>query len=223
MNWKKALGLIIGTMLVCASFAGCSAKKASEETQATTTEQTTTAETQASSDAGNANNSNEYINNALGIKYTLGEGFRFMTTDQLKSNIDSGVDQMVENKSAAEQYKSAAYSNLDVYEMSAYSSTGENIILMSQSLGITMDEQAFGEILKQQIKNTSLTPTFKDYTKRTVANIEFTELTYTMKQNNMDINQTMLIKSKDKQMVIITCTYLNEDGLNKLLAGFSAI
>lgn len=212
MNFKKLLTCFCGAMLICFCLTGCYSDRITEETYAPVT--ALTEETVAPAYQRGSINGKEYINNSLKIKYTIKEGFSFMTAEQLNEKFNSG---------ASNSAKFAAAQNMEIYEMAVYTSTGENAILMVQTLGGSVNEQEYCDKLKEQLAGTNLNPVYEEYKIYNVAGIDFTDLTYSYNQNGTEINQTMLIKSINKEIVVINCTYITSDGLEKVLSGFSAL
>ncbi|MBQ9624967.1 MAG: hypothetical protein IJR47_02550 [Clostridia bacterium] len=212
MNFKKLLTYFCGAMLICVSLTGCYSDRITEETYAPVT--AATEETIAPAYQRGSINGKEYINNSLKIKYTIKEGFSFMTAEQLNERFNSGAD----NSS-----KFVAAQKMEIYEMAAYASSGENVILMVQTLGGSVNEQEYCNKLKEQLSGTNLNPVYEGYKTRNVAGVDFTDLTYSYNQNGTEITQTMLIKSIEQEIVVINCTYTTSGGLEKVLSGFSAL
>lgn len=201
MNFKKLFCGTLTVALMGAMLMGCgggSSETGSTTTAATTTAATTAAATAAPTDAtaagGDSAASGEvYTNNALGLKYTAPDG----------------VTVAVQGEGSQ-------------YEMMATSSSGETLIVMNQE-GANVSEEAFAELLKTRLSSQLTNPTFKDLKKTTVGGVEFTDLTYNFTSSGVNASQVMLLKSEGNNIIVVTVTYLNESGREKLLSGFSAL
>lgn len=205
MNFKKlfcgALTVaLMGTMLMgCGGGSETTETTTAATTEATTVATTTTATTQAAAGEYKRGtvSGNVYTNEFLGIKYT-----------------------------APANVKIAEQSETSQYEfMATNSSTGEVVFIMVQDLGngISVTEDSFAGILKDQLKAQFTNPQFKELTTTKVAGIDFKDLTYSFTQSGIDMSQVMLLKSKGSKMAVINVTYRTESGRSTLLSGFSAL
>ena len=166
----------------------------------------------------------EYTSEWAGLTYSLTDDMIMLSDEEIIEMMKLGSESFLGEDENGNKVLDYALLNT-VIEMAATKiGKTENISIMVEKLpfdGITEDIYVnvlldnFTEAYDLEIEKYNITS-------RTVAGYEFKELTYSMVVSGINVNQTMLIRKIDDRILGITLTYSDQNGLDSLLANFSA-
>lgn len=210
---KKLLSLILVGVISLSCLVGCdSSKEDADSSNGVKYANGTRTET-------------EYTSEWLSLKYTLGDEYIMSTDEELDAIMKQQAGILAEDDGENQQLIDHMTTAI-VYEMMAIKSdNSNNIIIIAEKLALpSMKEKQYIEASKVQLDSLPTDGiTYQDVTTRTIGGVEFTELPYEMKVGSDVVKQTMLLKNMSDRMAIITLTYVDEAGLDELIAGFSAL
>jgi len=197
---KKILGLLLAVVLAMGIMTGCSDSNV-EYTRGTIED-------------------NVYTSEWMGLSYTVSDDMTIATEEELFASMELGADMLGTDDELLDYAKLTV-----VYELTASNLvTGNNIVIMSEKIPAEIKNEAqYVEILKENLITMGLDVTYDDVTTRTLGDVEFTELAYTMDLEGVEFKQTFIMKKLGDRMAVMTLTYFEEAELDTLLAGFAAL
>lgn len=215
---KKLISLLLFIFILCGVLSGCSGKNTN-----TVNNTSSDSKSQKAEYSPGTRTDKEFRSEWIGIKYTLSDDMAMATEEELESMMQIGADMLYEDSNTGKKMIDYAKVNT-VYEMMASDLTGNNVIVMAEKLSLSkITVEQYITAFKQQLEKTSASTTYSDVTSRTVAGIDFTQLTCTLSVNGASATQTYLFKKMENRMIGIVVTHQSPERLDTLLQNFSAI
>ena len=165
---------------------------------------------------------NIYTNEFLGIKYTMPDGWSKYSDEEIAEVMNIAVDDLKkkdEIKKLLDQQRGV------FYVMASDSSTGNNIILLSEKpLLKDASMSLYTNSLKQQLAlNTNLIYTVEEPQEETINNFNYTTMKATTSQNGVQIYQKYFIRKVDNNFVSVIVSSTNDKQLDEIIKDFEKL
>lgn len=224
-TWRRAAGFALSLALLCGALTGCAGIQSLWKNALSQNQTDESTEPVPEYEKGTRTDKT-YTSAWMGLQYILPEDMIMLTDEQIQQAMQIGTESLTVDEKTGQ--KILDDSKLSVsYEMAAGSVNGESIVLITEKMVIALSEEQYLKAGKSQLQQSmSADIEFGDVTKRTVAGMEFTELTYKLQAGDeagTSMQQTLLCRRMGERMINMTLSYSDEAGLDYLLAGFSPL